>query len=267
MNFSFEAASFLVCKSGNISTMNYNFTNRDAAFAKFKFLEFREKYGVRFDYKYEVSDAALKYFYVLSQIEIFMANKNKIRLLEVGCGSGHLIKIISKIFNIHSEGFDPILVSRKFRAREALKLNRVKNCKLWPLNNLEFEAANKNKFDLIIDLCAATHFIDSNQFDGDSNSGWNWLAKFSKKNLNNGGMVISATDTLINSNSSKEFLLPGEIFAIFEKTGFKISNISELPGLTDLNSSFSNEVFLRYGRPFQEKVPIELAVLGFVAKN
>jgi SAM-dependent methyltransferase len=246
--------------------MNDYFTNCDAALAKYKFLELREQYGIKFDYKYEVTDAALKYYYVLSHIKAFVKDKKEIRLLEVGCGSGHLIKIISNIFNIQTEGFDPILKNSKVRIRESIKLRRPKNCKLWPLNNLDFEARNENNFDLIIDLCAVTHFNTVSQSPYELDSGWEWLVKFSKRYLKTSGMVISATDTVVNTHLEKEFLKPVEIFTNFEQSGLKISNVNQFPEIVGLQPSFSEEIFLRYGRPFQSKKPIELAVLGFTAK-
>jgi SAM-dependent methyltransferase len=252
-------------KSGSITAMHDYFTNRDAAIAKYKFLELRERYGIKFDYKYEVSDAALKYYYVLSHVEAFVKNKKEIKLLEVGCGSGHLIKIISNIFNIQSEGFDPILKNSKVRIRESIKLRKPKNCKLWRLNNLDFEARNENNFDLIIDLCAVTHFNVVSQSPYRFDSGWDWLIKFSKGYLKSGGIIISATDTVINPHLDKEFLKPVEIFTNFEESGLKISNVNVFPEIANLQSSFSEEIFLRYGRPFQSKKPIELAVLGFTA--
>lgn len=238
------------------------FSIRDSILAKFEFAKFRESNKVYFDYRYNVSDAALKYLYILQRIQNYVNdfnNNKEIRVLELGCGDGHLLGIINQKFNISCTGFDPILRTLRVRLSN-LRRDKFRNQnELFGCNHTQFYEINSERYDIIFDSCSLTHFDTT--FSDNLNLGWIWALRNIPNLIKPDGIFISATDVSDISPNS-EFLQPNCLLEEFEKVGL-VRNINVI------ESNYKNSVLDDYmtSLPFlriaSSQDPILVGVLGF----
>ena len=134
------------------------FSTRSVILAKYEFEKFCNDKNIRFEYKYHLHDAALKYMYVIQRIEKFLETSKNVNVLDMGCGNGYMLHLLNKAFELSGTGFDPVLRHKKVRLNN-LRVHGFSNkINLLPLNHLQFMHKVKSKFDIVIDLCAITHF-------------------------------------------------------------------------------------------------------------
>ena len=246
-----------------------SFSVLDSVLAKYEFAKFRNKKRVYFDYRYQVSDACLKYTYILQRIENYfkgIEENRDVSILEVGCGDGHLLKIISNEYGANCFGFDPILKSLRVKL---LKFKRDKLrrrlYKVVPNDHVKFSMNNKNKFDIIYDACSLTHF-NTNKFEN-INIGWKWALDYFPSILKTDGSFICATDTS-EINPNFEFLESNTILNRFKRIG-TINNLNLIE--SDVKIEIMNqEKFIDYNSPFirfaSADSKILLNVVGFEVK-
>jgi SAM-dependent methyltransferase len=234
--------------------------------AKNEFDKYRNAKKVYFDYKYHVTDACLKYLYILQRIENyvnFLGKNRDISILEVGCGNGHLLKIISNQYNVNCLGFDPILKDIRVKLLK-FKRDRFRNqkYKLIAKDHMSFAKNNRNKFDIIYDACALTHFDTTKS--GEINLGWKWALDYFPSIIKSNGVFICATDTS-EISPSNEFLASKAILNSFERIG-KINNINLIEFDSKLGTTSQKEL-IAYNDPFIRIAsaynPMLLNVLGF----
>lgn len=234
--------------------------------AKNEFDKYRNEKKVYFNYKYHVTDASLKYMYILQRIENYLkfSGENRdISILEVGCGDGHLLKIISDNYNVNCFGFDPI--TKDIRVK-LLKFKRDKfrnqKYKLSSKNHVSFTKKNRNQFDIIYDACALTHF-DTTKI-GEINLGWKWALDYFPVMIKSHGVFICATDTS-EISPNNEFLTPKAIMDNFKRIG-NINSINLMKSNSKIETT-SQKQLIAYSAPFiriaSADNPTLLNVLGF----
>jgi SAM-dependent methyltransferase len=243
------------------------FNSNDAVLAKYELEKFISINKIRFNYKYHTHDSALKHMYILSRIESFLQNNNKsINVLDVGCGNGDALRMINKVYGAKSIGFDPILGNRRIRISNLRKRLLKNNPKLLNSTHDAFLQNHKDKkFDLIIDLCAVTHF-DTTEFKS-LNLGWKWISEHLEQLLVKNGKFISATDVAIKEGNN-EFFRAESIISFLLNYG-SISNVSEIHssnGSKLINSTkiiIDKQPFYRIGKTKNSKTsPVDEIVLG-----
>jgi SAM-dependent methyltransferase len=239
------------------------FEVNDCVLAKYKFEIFRAREKISFDYKYHTHDAALKYMYVLDRIQNILATEPVIEILDMGCGNGAMLNIIKKAFNIRGTGFDPILGNKKIRIYNFKEFGLQKRPIYLPINHLEFIKTNRKVFDVVIDLCAVTHFdpICYKQV----NNGWKFVAENLEKLLKKNGKFISATDVAYSHNSC-EFILSENLINYFSEFGTinYLNKIESNEGSNIIKNELEiekNSPFYRIGKSGTDD--IVLGVLGF----
>ncbi len=246
-----------------------SFTTLDSIIAKYEFSKYRNLNKVYFSYKYEVHDACLKYTYILQRIKSFIENledSRNLRILEMGCGNGHLLRIISNEYNFKCFGFDPILKSPRVKLQK-FQRDRFKriNYKLESKNHIDFMKNNKNKFDIVYDACSLTHF-DTTRHE-EINLGWAWALNYLPSIIKPDGLFICATDTS-EINPDNEFFNSTVILNRFKKIG-------EINDLNSIESSIkpgveNHQLFSQYNEPFVRLASANnralLNVLGFEVK-
>lgn len=243
-----------------------SFSILDSIKAKYEFAKFREMNNVYFSYKYLVSDAALKYIYILQRIEEKLGNSEnkKLRILELGCGDGHLMRILNLKYNLNCTGFDPILKSLRVKFSIIRRDKLRKYGKLLDVNHENFSKINYENFDIIYDSCSLTHFNTGKI--NEINLGWHWAIKYLPTIMNPSGSFICATDTS-DLDSSSEFLKSQHLLNAFSEIG-KIQNINLIN--TALGKDYFNKLSHLEKIPFvrisstQDK--IKANVLGFEVK-
>lgn len=242
---------------------NY-FTTKSAILAKHEFEKFSNESGIRFEYKYHLHDAALKYIYVIQRIEKFLETSHNVNVLDMGCGSGSMLNILNKVFGLSGTGFDPILRHRRVRLNN-LRVHKFSNkVKLLPLNHKEFMHNVKSDFDIVIDLCAVTHF-DTRSHEK-VNASWDFIGSNLKYLIKPGGIFISATDVSIYDKDS-EFLFPENILNYMSSFGliFDRNTLLTNSRLFESENIFQDEgIFQRIGKSGNND--IILGVLGFELK-
>ncbi len=238
------------------------FSIKDSILAKFEFAKFRESNKVYFDHRYNVSDAALKYLYILQGIQNYVNkfnNNKKIRVLELGCGDGHLLRIINQKFNIRCTGFDPILRSPRVKFSNLRRDKFGNRNELLSVNHIQFHEINSERYDIIFDSCSLTHFDTT--VSGDLNSGWIWALRTIPNLIKPDGIFICATDVSDLSPNS-EFVESNCLLGEFEKIGI-LRNISAI------ESNYKNSILddLATNLPFlriaSSQDPTVVSVLGF----
>jgi SAM-dependent methyltransferase len=239
-----------------------SFTLSDSIIAKFEFAKFRDSNSVYFDYRYNVSDAALKYLYILQRIENKINHSDKeseFRILELGCGDGHLLKIINQKFKSKCTGFDPIL--KTFRVKVSnFKRDKLKNQnRLLSVNHEEFTKMNSTKYDIVFDSCSLTHFDTT--IIGSLNQGWLWALENIPHLLRPNGIFICATD-ISELSPNNEFLNSDSILKEFSKIGNikSINEISSSYSAKNMDDIYIDVPFLRIA---SSKDTTLLNVLGF----
>jgi cyclopropane fatty-acyl-phospholipid synthase-like methyltransferase len=240
------------------------FSTKSAIFAKYEFEKFRNNKNIRFNYKYHTHDAALKYMYVINRVERFLQTRPNAKVLDMGCGDGSMLHILSKSFGISGVGFDPILKSKRMRLNNLRIHGYSRSINLMALNHLDFMRKTKDKFDIVIDLCAVTHF-DTKCLKKINNS-WDFIGSNLKNWVNPGGIFISATDVSVYDKNC-EFLFAGNILEFMSNFGI-ISNKNTILTKSDLFESKTifqdRNIFQRVGKSGQKD--IILGVLGFELK-
>jgi SAM-dependent methyltransferase len=240
------------------------FTLVDSILAKFEFAKFRENNQVYYSHRYNVSDAALKYLYILQRVENkinSLDRSNQIKVLELGCGDGHLLRIINQTFNVKCIGFDPILKTRRVKVNNLIRDKFLNQNKLFPCYHDEFIAKNTHRFDIIVDSCSLTHF--DTKIDGEINKGWRWALNSFPQLLKNKGSFICATD-VSELNPNNEFLKSELILKSF-------SEISSVKNVNTLNSDYKSDVLnnsmenIPFTRIASAQDKTLLNVLGFEA--
>jgi cyclopropane fatty-acyl-phospholipid synthase-like methyltransferase len=240
------------------------FSTRSAIFAKYEFEKFRNERNIRFNYKYHTHDAALKYMYVIKRVERFLENRTNVKVLDMGCGDGSMLHILNKSFGVSGVGFDPILKSKKMRLNNLRLHGFSSSINLIALNHLDFMHKTNGKFDIIIDLCAVTHF--DTKCIKKINSSWDFIGSSLKNWINPGGIFISATDVSVYDKNC-EFLFARNILNFMSTLG-SISDKNTMPTNSNLFKSKSifqdRNVFQRLGKSGNKD--IILGVLGFELK-
>jgi SAM-dependent methyltransferase len=243
------------------------FNSNDAVLAKYELEKFISKNKIKFNYKYHTHDSALKHMYILSRVESFLQKNNKsITVLDIGCGNGDALRIINKVYGSKSIGFDPILGNRRIRISNLRKRLLKNNPKLLNSTHEAFLQNYKGKkFDLIIDLCAVTHFDTTRSKS--LNLGWKWIAENLEHLLVKNGKFISATDVAIKEGNN-EFFRSESILSFLLNYG-SISSISEIYSpngskvLKSTKVSEDKKTFYRIGRTKNPKTGlINEMVLG-----
>ena len=232
--------------------------------AKHEFEKFSNDRAIGFKYKYHLHDAALKYMYTIQRIEKFLETNKNVNVLDMGCGDGSMLNILNQAFGLSGTGFDPILRHKRIRLNN-LRVHKFSNrSNLLPLNHLEFMNKVKSKFDIVIDLCAVTHF-DTRSMKK-VNASWDFIGSNLKNLINPGGIFISASDVSIYDKSS-EFLAPEDLLHFMENFGV----ISDKNTLSTNSSFFESEnifqdrgIFQRIGKSGNKD--IILGMLGFELK-
>ena len=243
------------------------FNLNDSVLAKYELEKFISKNKIRFNYKYHTHDSALKYMYIISRIESFLQNNDKsINVLDIGCGNGDALRMVNKVYGAKSIGFDPILGNHRIRISNLRKRLLINNPKLLNSTHDAFLRNHKGKkFDLIIDLCAVTHF-DTTEFKS-LNLGWKWISEHLEQLLVKNGKFISATDVAIKEGNN-EFFRAESIISFLLNYG-SISNVSEIHssnGSKLINSTkiiIDKQPFYRIGKTKNSKTsPVNEIVLG-----
>lgn len=240
------------------------FTLKDSILAKYELSKFIETNKIYFSYKYSVSDAALKYMYILQRISDkikTMEHQGALNILELGCGDGHLLRIINTSFGHKCTGFDPILKSKRVKFSNLIRDKLKSYGKLVASDHLHFTKVNSTKFDIVYDACSLTHF-DTNP-DDKINSGWKWAISYLPKIMKPGASFISATD-VSEINPSQEFLKSKDLLNAFSKVG-KLQNLNIIK--SDLDSIYLNHISSFKETPFLRVASAQdkslLGVLGF----
>ena len=246
------------------------FNLNDSVLAKYELEKFISKNKIRFNYKYHTHDSALKHMYIISRIESFLQNNDKsINVLDIGCGNGDALRIVNKVYGAKSIGFDPILGNHRIRISNLRKRLLINNPKLLNSTHDAFLRNHKGKkFDLIIDLCAVTHF-DTSKYKN-LNLGWKWISENLEQLLVKNGRFISATDVALKKGNN-EFFRAESIINFLQNHG-STSNISEIYSLygskllKSTKISIDKKPFYRIGKTKNSKTgsidEIVLGVLG-----
>jgi SAM-dependent methyltransferase len=250
------------------------FTFGQAYLAKYEFDRLRKNQKLLFDYQYNITESILKYYYIVQQILKFQqAKPQDIIVLDLGCGNGHLSKIIVQLTGAVCYGFDPRISVKvklntlKFNLQNILA-KRPGRIKLYKMDHLNFFEKNSLKFDVVIDSCSVTHF-NTNKFNN-INEGWMETLKFLDVALKFDGVFISATDVTLPDECSTEFLQETHLLDCMNKDWVIsdkdfIADNSEFNNKTaDLN--FIEELFIRISPPGTVKTSL-LGILGFQASK
>lgn len=166
-------------------------------------------------------------------------HNNPIRVLEIGCGTGHLAAILSNKSQLTYEGVDnlPEMINAAEKRKKQLNLN---NCSFTLITSNELPFKN-NSFDIII--CESVLAIQKNE-------NLNKILSESNRTLNENGLFLF-NETIWDENSSisvrnginkKSFQYNNLILADQEATlknwrlklknfGFNIDTISEINNL------------------------------------
>jgi len=182
----------------------------------------------------------------------------------MGCGDGSMLRILNKSFGLNGVGFDPILRYKRVRLKNLISQGFSKSVKLVALNHLQFMHKFKSKFDIVIDLCAVTHF--DTKCMKKVNSSWDFIGSNLKNLINPGGIFISATDVSIYDKNC-EFLFAEDILNFMSSFG-SISNKNTISTNSNLFESkhifHDRNTFQRVGKSGNKD--IMLGVLGFELK-
>ena len=240
------------------------FTTRSAVLAKYEFEKFSNDKNIRFNYKHHSHDGALKYMYTIQRVERFLETGKNFKILDMGCGDGSMLNILNKSFGISGVGFDPILRHKRVRLNNLRTRGFSNMVNLMALNHLDFMRKVKSKFDIIIDLCAVTHF--DTKCTKKVNSSWDFIGSNLKNLINPGGIFISATDVSIYEKNC-EFLFAEDIINHMSSFG-SISNKNTISTNSNLFESkhifHDRNTFQRVGKSGNKD--IMLGVLGFELK-
>jgi 2-polyprenyl-3-methyl-5-hydroxy-6-metoxy-1,4-benzoquinol methylase len=81
----------------------------DAYAAKFYFDRFRANENLLFDWHYNILEATIKNAYIFENVTEIISRQKIRKVLDMGCGNGHVSKNIARITGASCVGFDPNL--------------------------------------------------------------------------------------------------------------------------------------------------------------
>lgn len=156
-------------------------------------------------------DAILKWLSVIN--EFTNLNKDKLKVVDLGSGSGCVPHIISNLGN-DVTAIDIANIDH-FCKNSLVKM--ILNDVL-----IEIKEMKSSSVDVFTDVCAVTHFnIKSN--DGIANNGWKEVADQVYRVLKKNGKFIVSSDVDI-FNDFGEFIKPKLIIEILQSSGLKLLN-------------------------------------------
>jgi SAM-dependent methyltransferase len=230
---------------------------------------------LNFHWHYNILEATVKNAYILQSIDEISEKQKIRRVLDMGCGNGHVSKFIVQSTGADCVGFDPnINIKTKLSIFKFNLKNKIrkKNGRItvYKMNHIAFFNKNqKEKFDVIVDNCSVTHF--DTKASGEINLGWVYMVNHLRKILKDDGYFISSTDVVFESKVNYEFLLESDIIKAFLEKGWKIENINKINQPQEFDciasnfSGFMNLNFLRVPPPNTAENRA-LGIMGFNAR-
>ena len=162
---------------------------------------------------WDKDDAILKWMSILD--EVVNINKLPLKIVDMGCGSGCVPHILSKL------GHDVIGVDSELKyicqCKHYSSAKLIVNDVFDELKNMESES-----IDVFIDSCAVTHFdITFDESNDVYNRGWTRIGQQVKRILKPGGRFIFASDCKTENNYG-EFIKPKNIIKTMERCGLTL---------------------------------------------
>jgi len=252
------------------------FSYDDAIQSKYYFDRIRIKKDLWFDWHYNILESVLKNTFVIQQLQQIIKEPEPLRVLDLGCGNGHICRSASKTIRGSFVGFDSniSIYMRAVNFRYLLSNLRYRQyspIRYYKLDHLQFFSKySGKKFDAIIDNCSVTHF--DTRPKASVNFGWEFIAETLPNFLVKEGIFICATDVGTNLISSNEFCTENNIKALFVNKGWTLSNkdyieksIQSDSPLLEMFGKHLQEPFLRLPPPGTLTNGL-LGITGFTAQ-
>ena len=250
------------------------FTFENAYTAKFYFDRLRMNHKILFDSHYNILESVLKNVYICQQV-ILRNPSPQSKLLDMGCGNGHLSRTIAELTQMKCVGFDP-KINMKIRYQnfkfnfKNLILGKNARVKLYKKNHEEFLLHfDVESFNFIIDNCSVTHFDSAPK--NRTNLGWHFIVEVLQKSMNKNSLFICATDVVVGKSINSEFCFEKDLLSLFLENDLEVVNVNMItnePAFDEIKkhyAEFLNYDFKRVPPPYTVDGQA-LGIYGFVAK-